>query len=131
MFDACAAIALLKDEEGADIVAALLKDEVNSVCMHAINVCEVYCDYLRSESVDEAEQAMETLRGLVGIIEDVSEDFRKRVARWKVNAPQLKAWGDAFAAATAEEHGCPLVTADHNDFGEIAKSGEIEVSFFR
>jgi predicted nucleic acid-binding protein len=81
--------------------------------------------------VDAAELALEKLRTVVGIVEDLSEGFIKRVARWKVDEPRCKGIADAFLAATAAEHGCPLVTSDHNDFGEIAKSGEVEVIFFR
>jgi len=129
--DASAAIAFLKGEVGADVIAGLLVAENNRVCMHAVNVCEVYYDYLRSDGVDAAEAALEKLRALVAIVEDLSEGFLKRVARWKVVEPRCTGLADAFLAATAAEHGCALVTCDHNDFGEIAKSSEVEVIFFR
>ncbi len=44
ILDACAVIAYLRDEEGADTVeSALISEEC---CIHAINMCEVYKDCL-------------------------------------------------------------------------------------
>lgn len=131
VLDASAAIAFLKNEVGAEVVADILAEENSRVCMHAVNACEVYYDYLRSDGVDAAERALEQLNLLVGIIEDVSEGFCKRVAHWKVSESRCMGLADAFLAATAAEHGCRLVTSDHNDFGEIANSGKLDVLFFR
>ena len=47
VFDACSLIAYLRDEEGADAVEALLLDRYNICLMHAVNLCEVYYDFLR------------------------------------------------------------------------------------
>lgn len=53
ILDACALIAFLRDEAGADIVEAALIHE--SCVIHAINMCEVYKDCLaRNESRLEA-----------------------------------------------------------------------------
>ena len=46
VLDACAIIAYLRDEEGADVVESVLLG--NNACVaHAVNVCEVYYDCLR------------------------------------------------------------------------------------
>ncbi len=42
VLDACAVIAFLRGEEGADAVTSLL---LNEDCMaHAVNLCEIYYD---------------------------------------------------------------------------------------
>lgn len=44
VLDACAIIAFLRDEEGADVVESAL---LGSECViHAVNLCEVYKDCL-------------------------------------------------------------------------------------
>lgn len=49
VLDACAMIAYLRDEPGADRVEALLLDKNNLCVAHAVNVCEVFYDFIRAE----------------------------------------------------------------------------------
>src|SRR5262249_49741628 len=78
VLDACAIIAYLRDEEGADVVeSALLGD--NACVAHAVNVCEVYYDCLRR---DGAAQADEFLEDLASICLITRED--KDAALWKI-----------------------------------------------
>jgi PIN domain nuclease of toxin-antitoxin system len=47
VFDACALIALLTNEDGAEIVKGLLQEAIegkNKIIMHKINLLEVYYD---------------------------------------------------------------------------------------
>ncbi len=60
VFDACALIAFLRDEPGADTVRRLL-DIPQSCFMHAFNHCEVYYDFWRASSQEAAESAMADL----------------------------------------------------------------------
>jgi predicted nucleic acid-binding protein len=39
--------------------------------------------------------------------------------------------GDAFAAAAAEEHACPVVTADHADFDKVYAASALNVIWLR
>ena len=50
VLDACAIIAYLRDEEGADVVeSALLGDD--ACVAHAVNVCEVYTGELTQKCI--------------------------------------------------------------------------------
>src|SRR6266545_1132563 len=110
VFDSCALIAYIRDEEGADKVERLLLDKDSTVMMHAVNTCEIYYDCLRAEGEAHAEQAIDALfAGGMIIREDMDADF------WK-SAGKLKAGGrislaDTFAVALAVREGATLVTS--------------------
>lgn len=55
VLDACAIIAYLRDEDGADVVeSALINDEC---IVHALNMCEVYKDcFARGDDKQKADQ---------------------------------------------------------------------------
>src|SRR3989338_4083337 len=114
--DACAVIAYLKAENGHERFAEILRDERNSPAIHAVNLCEVYYDFLKSDSIEVAEEAWRSASSVLAVVERVDEGFMKRVARWKVGYivdGYNLGLADAVAAATAEEFACPLVTVDH------------------
>jgi len=96
-------------------------------------LCEVYYGYLKSDGLEKANEAWERATELLGVLENVSEGFVKRVARWKVNPglPRGLGLGDSFVAATAEEHAAILVTADHGDFDPVQQAGLIRIEFIR
>ena len=78
VLDACAMLAYLRNEAGADVVENALLD-ANSQCMaHAINLCEVYYIVHRDSGEIDAESAVEDLKN-IGVIErnDFGEAFWK------------------------------------------------------
>lgn len=121
--DASSVIAYLKGEQGEEILAQLLQDERNALAIHAINLCEVYYNYLRTDGAAMADQAWDAACAVLGLLGLLEPQFVKRVGRWKVshNLPL----GDAVAAATAEEFGCALVTTDHNHFDPVQTALQI------
>lgn len=127
--DASALIAYFKGEEGQDKFAALLRDERNVLAIHAVNLCEVYYDYLRSDGLEKAEEAWTKANDILSIIQNLDPQFVKRVGRWKVD--HNLGLADAFAAATAEENACPLVTTDHNDFERVEQTGALQIVWLR
>jgi predicted nucleic acid-binding protein len=127
--DASALIAYFKSENGHEKFAELLRDERNILAMHAVNLCEVYYNYLRSDGLERGEEAWAKADEILGVLEKVDGQFMKRVGRWKVN--HNLPLGDAFAAATAEENGCPLVTTDHNDFRAVEEVGALQIVWLR
>lgn len=48
VLDACAMIAYLRGEVGADVVSAVLLNSSHESFAHALNVCEVYYDFYRA-----------------------------------------------------------------------------------
>ncbi|MCU1242420.1 MAG: hypothetical protein JWO71_3146 [Candidatus Acidoferrum typicum] len=132
--DACAGIAYLKAEAGHALLTNILTDGRNSAAMHAVNLCEVYYDFLRSDGQAAADIAHGTLTAVLTVVKDTGDGFLKRVARWKVGhvcAGHKLGIADAFAAATAEEYACPLVTVDHGDFDAVELAGALELLWLR
>lgn len=127
--DASALIAYFKGEAGQERFAEILRDERNLLAMHSVNLCEVYYGYLRSDGLPQAEEAWAKADDILGIFQKADAQFMKRVGRWKIrhNLPL----GDAFAAATAEEYACPLVTTDHNDFEPVERAGDLTIVWLR
>lgn len=129
IIDASALIAFFKQEPGHEAFASLLADERNILAIHATNLCEVYYNYLRTDGADRAEEALGKAIEIVGVIEQLDAQFVKRVGRWKVD--YSLPLGDAFAAATAEEHACASVTTDHNDFSAVEAAGVLQIVWLR
>ena len=55
VFDACALIAILGDEPGAEVVEDLLQETANRCLLHAVNACEVYYDLCRRGNTQDAD----------------------------------------------------------------------------
>lgn len=125
----CALIAYFKGEDGHERFAGILKDERNVLAIHAVNLFEVYCDYLRADGYEVAEEAWGRATTILAVVQKADEDFMKRVARWKVE--HELGLGDAFAATTAEEYACHLVLADRNDFSAIEQAGTLQIVWLR
>lgn len=120
VLDACAVIAFLRDEDGAEKVEDfLLKDECY---LHIINLCEVYYDALkRNESEEQANQIVEDLREAGVIFYEGLNEIWKNVAKIKANYKIPLA--DCFALSLAVHLNAKLVTTDHTDFDPLANDG--------
>ena len=127
--DASALIAYFKQEPGHERFAELLADEENILAIHIVSLCETYYSYYRSDGASRAEEAWAKATSFLRVLEKVDESFIKRVGRWKVT--QAIPLGDAFAAATAENDGVPLVTTDHEHFDRIGQSGALQIEWLR
>jgi PIN domain nuclease of toxin-antitoxin system len=65
--DACAFIALVNREPGQEVVRDLLKkaeDGAVNVNIHVVNLCEVYYDCLRGNSVKVADALLKTVENM-------------------------------------------------------------------
>lgn len=130
VLDACAIIAFLRDEEGADIIEGLLLDPDNECLVHAINLCEVYYDFLRASDESSAKSAVSDMN-LIGIItrEDMDTQLWQEAGRYKVT--ERISLADCFAIALTNRVGAELVTSDHHEFDPIAANGVCAIRFFR
>lgn len=137
ILDANAVIAYFGGEEGHEIVAGLLADGENVLAIHAVQLCEVYYGYYRADGQLQADEAWRKALEMARFLPDISENFVKRVGRWKArqwqrnNEVYVLSIADAFAAATAEEYACPLVTKDRNDFGAVEAAGALQFMWLR
>jgi PIN domain nuclease of toxin-antitoxin system len=132
VLDACAILALARNEKGAGTVRQALEAADNICLVHAVNLCEVYYDCLRSYGNDPAERLLANLAdaGLT-VRNDMDTDF------WKA-AGNLKARGrislaDCFAVTLAVREDAVILTSDRHEFEPLRAAPGIpaQVQFIR
>lgn len=136
VLDACAMIAFLRGEEGADAVTSLL---LNENCMaHGVNLCEVYYDcLLRGDNESTARELIADLKSLdIAFREDMDEQFWQMVASYKASTRKASLHiplADCFVLSLAEREKATIVTSDHHEFDLILEKGFCPgtVSFIR
>ncbi len=131
VLDACAMIAYLRGEPGADIVEALLLDKNNICLAHAVNLCEVYYDFMRAADENSAQMAITDLKSM-GLIarEDMDSSFWQEAGKYKATIKKVSL-ADCFAMALNNRMQADLYTSDHHEFDPIAASGICAVKFIR
>lgn len=131
VLDACAMIAYLRDEPGADVVESFLLDKDTQCLAHSINLCEVYFDFWRAKDENAARSAITDLHA-VGIVarEDLDISFWQEAGKHKAEIKKISL-ADCFAIALARRMNAELVTSDHQEFDPIAKLGICTVKFIR
>ncbi len=130
ILDACAMLAFLNDEEGADVVEARLSDDEIVCYAHSINICEVFYDSIRVKDEVYAEKLLGDLIA-AGIIirNDFDTAFWKEVARLK--AFHRASLADFCGVVLAKRLGGSFLTADHHEFDKIAQHNVCAVEFIR
>lgn len=97
ILDACAMIAYLRGEAGADVVSAILIDSMHEPLAHALNLCEVYYDFYRASGADVADGAVQDLMRVgVRIRSDISPEFWKAAGALKASLRRISL-ADCFA----------------------------------
>ena len=135
--DGCALLAFLRGEPGDLVVAGLLADSNNVCRVHAINMCEVYYDTLRTAAAMDAATSEAQARGDVAktiaagveLREDMDVEFWEMVGRLKVNPGKISL-ADCFVLALAIRTGATLVTSDH-EFDRIVPLSLCPILFIR
>jgi PIN domain nuclease of toxin-antitoxin system len=130
VLDASAIIAFLRGESGAEIVRQYLETEPPECMIHAVNLCEVFYDFLKRSDEDAATLAIDTVRSIGVIVrEDIDEAFWQQAGRYKVRFRMPLA--DAFVLSLADRFGAEIITSDHGDFEPVAQAGACHVIFIR
>lgn len=133
ILDACAVIALLNDEDGAQKVEQLLSqaDQThNFLFMHEINLFEIYYGVFRDEGKDLAEQTYDKVIDLpIKIIKGLRESVFKEAGRLK--AVYKISLADSIALAEAKKRKISLVTCDHHEFDQIQQMNELDFFWIR
>jgi len=131
VFDACAVIALLRGEIGAETVASLLDEPKNRCRLHAVNLCEIYYDGIRRGDTTDAARLEELLKKSGFDLETtVPQALWESVGRLKATLRRVSL-ADCFALAfTLRENGT-LITSDHHEFDPIAAAGICPIQFIR
>ncbi len=130
ILDASALIAYLKPEMGGEMVDSLIADPSNTCCVHALNMSEVYYEFLRIRGKSEAEIVVMDLIGAgVTIREDMDGAFWREVGTLKADLKRVSL-ADCCCATLAIRIDGDVVTTDR-DFARIAKRGICRVRFIR
>ena len=133
ILDACALIAMLREEHGMDIVVRLLERASRreiSLLISKVNLLEVYYDTYKQAGRDRADKVLaEIKRSPIRIINEVSDRVLQEAGRLKVSYKVSLA--DAFALAEAVTRDGVLVTADHHEFDVVEMNEPIQFLWFR
>jgi predicted nucleic acid-binding protein len=128
--DACAVIAYLRQEPGAEVLKALIELPTTFLAMHVCNLGEVYYDFFREDGLAAAQTAWtHTLILPLELRREADDAFIQRVGIIKVE--ERVSFADAFALALAERLSIPLVTTDHHEFDAIERKGRFRFLWLR
>ena len=133
VLDACALLALLRNEPGADKVAAAINAANNGdaeITMHKANLLEVYYDLYRSEGKEKAATILaEILKRPIAIHAEITDRIFEEAGRLK--ATYKISFADSFALAQAVVTGGELLTSDHHEFDVIEGKEPVRFSWIR
>ena len=133
ILDACALIAYLNDEDGAETVENIFHQTSNrqaSVLMGTVNLLEVYYGTLREAGAYKANEVLKECRSLpIEIINGISDDVFKEAGR--VKASYRISLADSLALGLALATGDFLLTADHHEFDVIEGKEPIKFVWIR
>lgn len=128
--DACALIAFLNGEPGADVVEDALAN-VASVEIACINLLEVAYDAVRKTGRPEA--AAEVLRDVeslpIKIHRFIDDEMIKSAAFFKTRFRISLA--DSIALAFSDLAKAPLLTSDHGEFDPVESTGLVRFIWIR
>jgi predicted nucleic acid-binding protein len=134
LFDACAIIALLNDEEGADLVSNILdRAERNEIAlgMNAANMIEVYYDRIRVIGSDRADAIIREIYNSfpLSVIETLDPAIVREAARLK--AAGKMSFADTILVATARCTRATIVTCDHVELEPVERQESIPFLWIR
>ena len=133
VLDACALIALLQDESGADIVDNIINsadDGEAIIIMHKANLLEVYYNSYRARGKDQADLMLSEVMNLpIEINSEITDDIFKEAGR--IKSLYKISFADSFAVAQASVSGGELLTSDHHEFNAIEGNEPITFCWIR
>jgi predicted nucleic acid-binding protein len=128
--DACAVIAYLRNEAGAEVLKELIEQPATFLVMHVCNLGEVYYDFFREDGLTAAQTAWTNTLVLPLILRrDADDAFIQRVG--VIKAEERISFADAFALALAERLNIPLITTDHHEFDAVEQKGHFRILWLR
>jgi len=131
--DACALLAVYNAEEGAKVVADILRDARNGaveVVMHQLNLLEVYYGVYRDVGKEEAANRLEKARQLpIMINPTIDSQMLEEAGRLK--ATYKVSLADSIVLAQAAVLGAKLLTADHHEFDIVEQKEPIKFQWVR
>ena len=133
VFDACALIAYINNEQGYDVVEDMLKKAVDGeaqIFMNIINLMEVHYANIRNLGKDQASIILEKILATpIQVVSVISDKIFHEASLFKVTYKM--SLGDCIGLATAVELSGQFVTSDHHEFEPVAKDNPSLVFWFR
>jgi PIN domain nuclease of toxin-antitoxin system len=133
VLDACAVIAFINDEEGAEIIEKILLGAVkkeNKVIINKINLLEIYYNFSREYDNETLKEAYRRIISLPMEINDLlSDELFYEAARFK--ATYRISLADSIALAEASVRKAELLTSDHHEFDIVEANEKIRFRWFR
>ena len=133
ILDACALIALLAGETGAENVKNLIQEAIDKkiiVKINQINLLEVYYHVCKIYDQNEANKALKKIKEfpieiIIGLNESVFNEAGRIKYTYKIPL------GDSIVVAECIIGNGILVTSDYNDLAKFEKRENIKISWFR
>jgi len=132
VLDACALIAILKDEDGADSVETVYqmtsKGEAK-LLMNKVNLYEAYYGFYREKWKQYADRIVDGVRLSIITICDFSDEIFSEAGRLKASY-KISLADSIVLAQTIISDGI-LLTADHHEFDKVEQSEKISFQWIR
>jgi len=133
VFDACSLIALLSNEDGADVVKDLLKKATNGeikILMHKINFLEVYYYIYKKYSEKTALKLLEDIKiAPIRINTEITDDILIKAGRLK--SLYKMSLADSIGLAETIINNGYFVTADYHELEIIQEKEKIGIVWIR
>ena len=133
VLDACALIAFLNDEAGADTIAGLLVEAetgTTHLYISSIQALEVYYDRIYVKGLDYANVFLESLYASpVTVLNEISLEVVREAGKLKTKYSISLA--DSVACATAFFMSLPLISSDHSELSAIERRESVKFYWFR
>ena len=133
IFDACALIALLAGEQGAEKVKAIVQDAIDekaAVKINQINLLEVYYRIINIYNQKKADEMLKVIEKfpievIIGLEDNIFNEAGRIKSKYKIPL------GDSIVVAECIVRKGTLVTSDHSDLEKIEKAEKIKINWFR
>ena len=133
VLDACALIAVLSGEKGAEIVMDIYNKALSgeaSLIMNKIKLLEVYYGDYRVHGKEAADNMAEKIKMTpIKIVSEIDDGVFEKAGRLKANYKISLA--DSIVLAQTEVTGGIILTADHHEFDIIESKENIRFKWIR
>ncbi|MDR1470784.1 MAG: PIN domain-containing protein [Spirochaetaceae bacterium] len=134
VFDACALLALVNKEKGADVVQKLIYQAhmgTVSACINIVNFLEVFYKLIQQKGIIAADAFIKSIlyASPIQIIDTISLALFCEAARFKTTYKLSLA--DSLALANASCTDGTLVTADHHELDAVDRTGTVHFLWIR
>ena len=133
VLDACALLAILANEDGADAVVKLYNQAQSGdivLKMHKINLLEVYYGIYRKYGESNSTKFIEEINhSPISIVHDISDEVFVESGRLK--ATYKLSLADSIALAESITSNATLITADHHEFDMVEQQENIKILWIR